>query len=91
MARSPSIEEIMLVYRMLNAPSPKEIDLGFLARIYRAQKNLSIDKAADKIGISRQLLSQIEAGKIPQKGKLISLANFYGTNFEKALHELKYL
>lgn len=82
-----SIEGAIKVTKILDLP---ELSLALLARIHRAKSGITIVAAADSIGISRQLLSDIEeAGKVPSPAKLGKIVRFYGSGFALGLDELK--
>ena len=76
------LDEAISLARIFDISDPKMLDIGLLARIHRAKRNLTIDAAAKAIGITRHLLSEIEDGKIPQKAKITLMCNFYGPGFE---------
>jgi DNA-binding XRE family transcriptional regulator len=84
------LRQVLLINEILNLPPLSRIDLAFLARLYRAQSGLTIEKAASKIGIGRHLLGKIESGElVPKRGKLEQICRFYGPNFRKALRAIE--
>lgn len=71
--------------KMLDLP---EMNIGLLARLHRAKRSLMVKDAAAGMAISRQLLSEIEDGKVPQASKLRAMINFYGDGFAFGLKNL---
>ena len=51
--------------------------LGKLLKMARTAKNLSPEKAAKKLDISKSYLSQLENGKVPSLRLLRKIANYY--------------
>ena len=70
-------------------PSP-DLNFGLLTRVHRAVKGLTIQKAAEDIGISRQVLGKIENGsKVPAPVVLKKIARFYGAGMRAGILMLR--
>lgn len=61
------------------------LSLALLARLHRAKHGLTLGEAASQMAISRQLLSDIEEGKVPSASKVGALISLYGESFEMGL------
>jgi len=59
-----------------------------IIKVLRAQNNLTQEELAQKIGISRQALSNIENGKVEPSGRIvIKIANIFGIPAEQIFFE----
>ena len=59
-----------------------------IIKVLRAQNNLTQEELAQKIGISRQALSNIENGKVEPSGRtVIKIANIFGMPAEQIFFE----
>jgi len=59
-----------------------------IIKVLRAQNNLTQEELAQKIGISRQALSNIENNKVQPSGKVvIKIANIFGMPAEQIFFE----
>ena len=59
-----------------------------IIKVLRAQNNLTQEELAQKIGISRQALSNIENNKVQPSGKVvIKIANIFGIPAEQIFFE----
>ena len=53
-------------------------------KVWRAERDVSQQKLADAIGMSRQTINSIERGKfVPSILSVIKIARFFETNIEK--------
>ncbi|MET0910626.1 MAG: XRE family transcriptional regulator [Ilumatobacteraceae bacterium] len=60
--------------------------LGAIVRSERTQRGWSLDRAAPRLGVSRRLLTQIEAGSAnPSLSTLLSIANGFGIDLAQLI------
>lgn len=60
--------------------------LGAMVRSERIQRGWSLDRAASRLGVSRRLLTQIEAGSAnPSLSTLLSIANGFGVDLTQLI------
>lgn len=60
--------------------------LGAIVRGERTQRGWSLDRAASRLGVSRRLLTQIEAGSAnPSLSTLLSIANGFGIDLTQLI------
>lgn len=60
--------------------------LGAIVRDQRSQRGWSLDRAASRLGVSRRLLTQIEAGSAnPSLSTLLSIANGFGIDLTQLI------
>lgn len=87
MANQPSsLDELQAAIQLTKMLELEPMDLGLLCRLHRAKKGLKASDAAKKIGITRQLLAEVEdEGHVPGDSKLKAIADYYGDGFKFGL------